>query len=211
VALAVVGHGTERNPNSAASAREHVCRIRRRGVFEEVGAVFMDEPPYVDDVTDDFEADEVVVVPFFASDGYHTQEDIPEDIGMGDAEGDDGTLSATVDGKRVRYTGAVGTDASAADVVVERASEAHDGDRDGTGSYPDTGVRREAKQAFVEKVRGDNPFGWGELVITEGDDGFRVRHEDDAGTPPSRTRRLRRASRSRRDSEVRRRRRLQTH
>jgi len=94
-------------------------------------------------------------------------------------------LSATVDGKRVRYTGAVGTDASAADVVVERASEAHDGDRDGTGSYPDTGVRREAKQAFVEKVRGDNPFGWGELVITEGDDGFRVRHEDDAGTPPS--------------------------
>ncbi len=181
-ALAVVGHGTERNPNSAASAREHVCRIRRRGVFDEVSAVFMDEPPYVDDVTQDFESDEVVVVPFFASDGYHTQEDIPEDIGIGEAGGDSDAVSATVDGKRISYTGAVGTDPSVADVVVERASEADEeaGDGDATSSYSDTGVRREAEKAFIEKVGEGEALEWGQLLITRADDGYCVRHVDDS-------------------------------
>ncbi|ELY52465.1 CbiX/SirB N-terminal domain-containing protein, partial [Natronococcus jeotgali] len=75
--LAVVGHGTERNENSAKAVEYHADRIRRRNRFDEVRALFMDEEPEVDDVTDFFESDDIVVVPLFVADGYHTQEDIP--------------------------------------------------------------------------------------------------------------------------------------
>lgn len=125
VGLAVVGHGTDRNPKSAESALEHVGRIRERGGFAEVKALFMDEEPYVDDVANHFEPDEIVVVPFFSSDGYHTQEDIPEDMGIVDwEEQDDYDVPATTEGKRVWYTGAVGTDPGVADVIAERAEDA---------------------------------------------------------------------------------------
>jgi sirohydrochlorin cobaltochelatase len=125
VALAVVGHGTDRNPKSAESALEHVGRIREGGGFAEVKALFMDEAPYIDDVAENFESDEVVVVPFFSSDGYHTQEDIPEDMGIVDPDEDEEyDVPATTDGKRVWYTGAVGTEPGIADVIAERAEDA---------------------------------------------------------------------------------------
>lgn len=125
VALAVVGHGTDRNPKSAESALEHVGRIREGGGFAEVKALFMDEAPYIDDVAEHFESDEVVVVPFFSSDGYHTQEDIPEDMGIVDWDDDDDyEVPATAEEKRIWYTGAVGTEPGVADVIAERAEDA---------------------------------------------------------------------------------------
>ena len=82
--LAVVGHGTERHGESARSTEYHVARIRERERFDEVRALFMDEPPYIEDVTDYFESSDIVIVPLFVADGYHTREDIPEDVGLTD-------------------------------------------------------------------------------------------------------------------------------
>jgi sirohydrochlorin cobaltochelatase len=125
VALAVVGHGTDRNPKSAESALKHVERIHENGGFAEAKALFMDEAPYIDDVAEQFGSEEVVVVPFFSSDGYHTQEDIPDDMGIVDRDEDDGyDVPATTEGKRVWYTGAVGTEPGVADVIAERAEDA---------------------------------------------------------------------------------------
>src|SRR6056297_2463008 len=82
--LAVVGHGTERNENSAKAIEYHADRIGATGRFDEVQALFMDEQPEIDDVTEYFESDDIVVVPLFVADGYHTEEDIPEDMGLTD-------------------------------------------------------------------------------------------------------------------------------
>jgi sirohydrochlorin cobaltochelatase len=122
--LAVVGHGTERNENSAKAIEYHADRIRERGRFDEVKALFMDEDPEVDDVTDFFESDDVVVVPLFIADGYHTQEDIPEDMGLTDDYRDGWETPAEVDGTRIWYSGAVGTEPLMADVILERAADA---------------------------------------------------------------------------------------
>ncbi|MFC7165760.1 CbiX/SirB N-terminal domain-containing protein [Halospeciosus flavus] len=124
VGLAVVGHGTERNENSAKAIYYHAERIREAGLFAEVRALFMDEEPVVDDVTDHFEATDVVVVPLFVADGFHTQEDIPEDVGLTDDFREGWDVPATVDGHRIWYAGAVGTEPLVADVVLERAVEA---------------------------------------------------------------------------------------
>jgi sirohydrochlorin cobaltochelatase len=122
--LAIVGHGTDRNENSAKAIEYHADRIRDRGRFEEVGALFMDEDPEVDDVTDHFDADDIVVVPLFVADGYHTQEDIPEDMGLTDDYREGWETPARVDGHRIWYAGAVGTEPLLADVVLERAVDA---------------------------------------------------------------------------------------
>ncbi|MFD1645294.1 CbiX/SirB N-terminal domain-containing protein [Haloarchaeobius litoreus] len=122
--LAVVGHGTERNENSAKAIEYHADRIRSMGRFDEVQALYMDEEPEVDDVTDYFESEDVVVVPLFVADGYHTQEDIPEDMGLTDDYREGWETPAEVDGHRIWYAGAVGTEEFMADVILERAAEA---------------------------------------------------------------------------------------
>jgi len=124
VGLAVVGHGTNRNENSARAIEYHADRIRDSGRFDEVAALFMDEEPEVDDVTDFFESEDVVVVPLFVADGYHTQEDIPEDVGLTDDYREGWPTPAEVDGHRIWYAGAVGTEPLMADVVLERAADA---------------------------------------------------------------------------------------
>ena len=124
VGLAVVGHGTERNENSAKAIHYHADRIRDRDRFDEVKALFMDEEPEVDDVTDYFESDDIVVVPLFVADGFHTQEDIPEDMGLTDDYRTGWETPAEVDGHRIWYSGAVGTEPLMADVVLERAADA---------------------------------------------------------------------------------------
>jgi sirohydrochlorin cobaltochelatase len=124
VGLAVVGHGTERNENSAKAIEYHADRIRERGRFAEVQALFMDEDPEVDDVTDYFESQDIVVVPLFIADGFHTQEDIPEDVGLTDDYRTGYDVPTRVDGHDIWYAGAVGTEPLMADVILERAADA---------------------------------------------------------------------------------------
>ena len=122
--LAVVGHGTQRNENSAKAVHLHADRIAETGRFEAVKALFMDEDPEIDDVTDFFETDDIVVVPLFVADGYHTQEDIPEDMGLTDDYRTGWETPTEVDDHRIWYAGAVGTEPLLADVVVKRAADA---------------------------------------------------------------------------------------
>ena len=122
--IAVVGHGTKRNENSAKAIEYHADRIEALDRFDEVQALFMDEDPEVDDVTDFFESEDVVVVPLFIADGYHTQEDIPEDMGLTEDYRTGWDTPTEVDGHRIWYAGAVGTEPLMADVVLERAADA---------------------------------------------------------------------------------------
>ncbi|ERG96679.1 CbiX/SirB N-terminal domain-containing protein [Haloquadratum walsbyi] len=122
--FAVVGHGTERNENSAKAIEYHADRVSELDRFDEVQALYMDEDPEVDDVTNFFNTDDIVVVPLFVADGFHTQEDIPEDMGLTDDYRTGYDVPATVDDHRVWYAGAVGTEGLTADVILERTADA---------------------------------------------------------------------------------------
>jgi len=63
-------------------------------------------------------------VPLFIADGYHTQEDIPEDMGLTEDYRLGWDVPSEVDGHRIWYTGAVGTEDLLADVLLERAADA---------------------------------------------------------------------------------------
>ncbi len=122
--FAVVGHGTERNKKSAKAIEYHTERIRETGRFDEVHSLYMDEEPEVDDITDYFDCEDIIVVPLFIADGYHTQEDIPEDMGLTDDYREGYAVPAEVEGHRIWYGGAVGTEKLTADVILERAADA---------------------------------------------------------------------------------------
>jgi sirohydrochlorin cobaltochelatase len=124
VGLAVVGHGTEHNATSTNAIEYHVDRIADRDRFDEVEALFTDEAPSVADLTDHFDSTDVVLVPLFVADGYHTQENIPEDVGLTDDYRTGWETPAEVEGHRVWYAGAVGTEPLLAGALIEPAADA---------------------------------------------------------------------------------------
>ena len=80
--LLIVAHGTDLNENSAVAAKREAEKIRALGKFAEVLNVYMEEPPLVSDWRKLTQTHNVVVVPFFISDGLHSYEDIPRLIGI---------------------------------------------------------------------------------------------------------------------------------
>jgi len=136
--LLIVAHGTDLNENSAVAAKREAEKIRALGTFAEVLNVYMEEPPLVSDWRKLTKTRNVVVVPFFISDGLHSYEDIPQLIGIVVAAGVDrgrpgsappatapgqifGRNPYRIDGRSLFYAPSIGTDPSFADIIVEQA------------------------------------------------------------------------------------------
>ena len=129
--LLIVAHGTDLNENSAVAAKREAETIRGLGKFAAVLNVYMEEPPLVSDWRKLTETRNVVVVPFFISDGLHSYEDIPRLIGI--TNGRSATTSRVVRGEIFRhnphkiddrllfYAPSVGTDSGFADIIIEQA------------------------------------------------------------------------------------------
>lgn len=116
--LLIVGHGTSLNDNSAVAAKEQAEKIRALDRYAAVLNVYMEEPPLVSDWAKLTTTENVVIVPFFISDGLHSYEDIPQLIGMdGRSEG-----PHRLQGRSIFYSTAIGTDSRFADVIIEQAT-----------------------------------------------------------------------------------------
>ncbi len=132
ITLIVAGHGTGQNDNSRKSIERQVELIRARGEYADVRAAFMEEEPRIADVYAVAATRNLVVVPFFISDGLHAQEDIP--VLLGEPEGVVKERLAAGQptwrnpterhGKLVWYSRSVGTEPLLAEVILERAREA---------------------------------------------------------------------------------------
>ncbi|HYR06992.1 MAG TPA: CbiX/SirB N-terminal domain-containing protein [Longimicrobium sp.] len=119
--LIIIGHGTERNSNSS----EVIYRVSREadeaGVFGHVRTGFLDQEPAVGEVLEAMEERRIVLVPFFVAEGWHTQETIPDDLGLNRPAVSPVTER---DGRTVFYAAPVGTFPEIAHIVLQRAREA---------------------------------------------------------------------------------------
>lgn len=130
--LLIAGHGTGRNANSRKSVERQVELIRSLNIFPEVGAVFMEEAPFIKGCPATVKTRNIVVVPFFISDGLHAVEDIPVLLGEPErivkerlAAGQPTWRNPTErDGKLIWYASSIGTEPLLAEVILERAREA---------------------------------------------------------------------------------------
>ncbi len=109
-ALLIVGHGTERHPDSGTTARWHAAQIAARGIFAEVATGFLDERPRVPEALDALRASHCVVVGLFVDAGEHGEEDIP-------------ALLAPA-GERAVYAGPIGPDPLVTELLLDQAHAA---------------------------------------------------------------------------------------
>ena len=141
--LLIVAHGTDLNENSAVAAKRETERIRALGKYAAVLNVYMEEPPLVSDWRNLTKTSNVVVVPFFISDGLHSYEDIPRLLGIKERrlpsrrEQPGVRLESrpsskeifrnnpyTIDNRSLFYAPSIGTDAGFADIIIEQALNA---------------------------------------------------------------------------------------
>ena len=132
--LLIVAHGTDLNENSAMAAKREAERIRALGRYASVLNVYMEESPRVSDWRTLTNTPNVVVVPFFISDGLHSYEDIPMLLGIQSEEHRAKGAAVfqrkpyKVDGRALFYASSIGTDPRIADIIVEQAAAAMRGD-----------------------------------------------------------------------------------
>jgi sirohydrochlorin cobaltochelatase len=119
--LLIVAHGTSLNDNSAVAAKEQAEKIRALGQFSAVLNVYMEEPPLVSDWVNLTKTRNVVVVPFFISDGLHSNEDIPALLGIEKLHERGESGGYELQGRSLFYSTAIGTDSRFADVIIEQA------------------------------------------------------------------------------------------
>jgi sirohydrochlorin cobaltochelatase len=130
--LLIAGHGTGRNANSRKAVERQVELIRDQNIYADIGAVFMEEAPFIKGCHETVKTKNIVMVPFFISDGLHAVEDIPVLLGEPErivkerlAAGQPTWRNPTErDGKFIWYSSSIGTEPLLADVILERAREA---------------------------------------------------------------------------------------
>jgi len=131
--LLIVAHGTDLNENSAVAAKREAERVRALGRYANVLNVYIEEFPLVSDWRVLTSTPNVVVVPFFISDGLHSYEDIPMLLGIAEerliaarSNGEEIFRHGpyNVDDRLVFYGRSIGTDPRVADIIVQQASAA---------------------------------------------------------------------------------------
>lgn len=130
--LFIAGHGTEQNENSRKAIERQVALIQATNEYAAVQPAFLEEEPRIGQCCDVAKTKNIIIVPFFISDGMHTQEDIPVLLGEPKrlveerlAKGQPTWRNPTErNEKLVWYASAVGTEPHIADVILERVREA---------------------------------------------------------------------------------------
>jgi sirohydrochlorin cobaltochelatase len=128
--LLIVAHGTDLNENSAMAAKREAAKIRTLNRYAAVLNTYMEEPPLVADWRKLTTTPNVVVVPFFISDGLHSYEDIPILLGIAKERSTRINREAPaeifrcnphqIDNRCLFYAPAIGTDRRFADIIVSQ-------------------------------------------------------------------------------------------
>jgi sirohydrochlorin cobaltochelatase len=127
--LLIVGHGTSLNDNSAVAAKTQVELIRERNEFGEVQNAYMEEDPLISQWDSNTTKPNVIVVPFFISDGLHSYQDIPVLLGI-ESEPTAAASERSIfrrnpyhlRGRTLYYANSIGTEPGFANIIVDQVT-----------------------------------------------------------------------------------------
>jgi sirohydrochlorin cobaltochelatase len=126
--LIIVGHGTALNANSTKAIKDQceLLRAQKEIPYAAILDTYMEEQPFIADWQKMTSTKNVVVVPFFISDGLHSFQDIPVLLGI---ESEVGAALSQRDIFRqnphqmndlnLYYSSAIGTEVNIADVILD--------------------------------------------------------------------------------------------
>jgi sirohydrochlorin cobaltochelatase len=185
--LFICGHGTSLNDNSTKIIHEQAEAIRSRGLYADCRPVLMEQRPFVKDWRTLTDCPDVVVVPFFISDGLHSFEDIPVLLGLTHNIKEQGFTNPHHEKeRRLWYATAIGMEAFMADVILAQVRQFQNehletrnlGDAMGEGP----GIDRQLAQ-FMEHA--PSPWKIGEIVIRlTKNDSYHLLHQGDLESDP---------------------------
>lgn len=129
--LIITGHGTGLNQNSTKAIRDQVELIIASGAgYAAVLDAYMEEQPFIAGWDKLSPTPNVIVVPFFISDGLHSYQDIPVLLGI---EKEVGAAASQREvfrsnphqlrGKTLYYSSAIGTERLLADVILDQIAD----------------------------------------------------------------------------------------
>ena len=129
--LIITGHGTGLNQNSTKAIRDQVELIAASNAgYAAVLDAYMEEQPFIAEWDQLSQTPNVVVVPFFISDGLHSFQDIPVMLGI---ESEVGAAASQREvfrhnphhlrGKMLYYSSAIGTERLLADVILDLVAD----------------------------------------------------------------------------------------
>ncbi|MDZ4769272.1 MAG: CbiX/SirB N-terminal domain-containing protein [Chloroflexota bacterium] len=119
VGVALIGHGTRRDPNSRATTLAQADGLRALGIVGAVTAVFLDDTPSIPDAYTLLDTRAIIAVPNFLALGSHTTVDVPTALGLPKDE-----TRATVRGRMVIYTEPMGGDEMLTEAILDLARDA---------------------------------------------------------------------------------------
>jgi sirohydrochlorin cobaltochelatase len=129
--LFIAGHGTGNNTKSREAIENQVQLIRDQNIFANAHALYMEEAPFIAECYEMSETRNIVVTPFFISDGLHSFEDIPVMLGEPEKRVQERLKSGSPTwrnptekkGKRVWYALSIGSEPYMARVILEQVQD----------------------------------------------------------------------------------------
>lgn len=126
--LIITGHGTGLNQNSTKAIKDQAQLIADSGAgYAAVLDAYMEEQPFIADWHKTSATKNVVVVPFFISDGLHSYQDIPVMLGIEKEVGAAASQREVfrhnphhLHDKTLFYSSAIGTEPLMADVILDQ-------------------------------------------------------------------------------------------
>ncbi len=160
VAVAIIGHGTKRSPESRRATLEQAEQVG--DLAAESFAAFLDDSPSIPDIYRLTTAPIIIAVPFFLALGSHTTMDVPAELGLAPGE-----TIGQINGRQVYYTLPVGVGGDLVDTILELAHDADAPLREPlmTASVWD-GFPSVGRDALIEAVRTAGWIEFGQLTLS---------------------------------------------
>jgi sirohydrochlorin cobaltochelatase len=180
--LFICGHGTSLNDNSTKIIHDQAAVIRDLGIYADCQPVLMEQSPFVKDWRTLTSCPDVIVVPFFISDGLHSFEDIPVLLGLTHNIREQGfTNPHREDNRRLWYGTPIGTEDFVADVILAQVNQfqcAHPETRNpGGDQFEGSDIANKLIELMQVSLP---PWRLGEIIIRPTDhNSYHVLHRDD--------------------------------
>jgi sirohydrochlorin cobaltochelatase len=180
VCLFICGHGTSLNDNSTKIIHEQAEAIRATGLYADCQGVLMEQAPFVKEWRTLTSCPDVIVVPFFISDGLHSFEDIPVLLGLPTSAKENGFPNPHREAcRRLWYATAIGTEKFIADVILAQVEQARAQLPPSSPAAFRAASIRDELVLFFKQV--SPPWKIGQVRI---EPGFELRHQDDGPDTP---------------------------
>lgn len=158
-AVAIIGHGTRRSPESRQATLAQAEQVR--DMAAQALAVFLDDSPSIRDIFRLTTQPVVIAVPFFLALGSHTTIDVPGKLGLAPGE-----TVGRIDGRTVYYTPPVGVGGDLIDAILEIARDAGAPLRAPSAAGAWDGFPTAGRDTVIETVRAAGWLELGDLTLS---------------------------------------------